>query len=90
MEETRERVGMIGVDAMDSALLALEMMRQTGRRCIESLAKNPQSFREGPAAETRRNMMNKDIPLACDLARLYGWDLPSGTTRKSGNADHQG
>jgi hypothetical protein len=56
MEEARERVGMIGVDAMDSALLARKMMRQTGRRCIESLAKPPIL----PGRTRRRNAQKYD------------------------------
>ena len=53
------------------------MMRQTGHDSV--LNRWQKAF--NPSAKDRlpksgRNVMNKDIPLACDLARLYGLDLP--------------
>jgi 3-hydroxyisobutyrate dehydrogenase len=56
---------------------ALEMMRRIGRdsmlnrwqRTFDPSGKNP-------LPKSGRNVMNKDIPLAADLARLYGLDAP--------------
>ena len=56
---------------------ALEMMREIGhdsvlnrwRRTFDPSGKNP-------LPRSGRNVMNKDIPLVCDLAKLYGLDVP--------------
>ena len=64
---------------------ALEMMRETGhdsvlnrwQRMFDASGKNP-------LPRSGRNVMNKDIPLVCDLAKLYGLDVP--ITRQLGAA----
>jgi 3-hydroxyisobutyrate dehydrogenase len=59
---------------------ALEMMRRIGhdsvlnrwQRTFDPSGKNP-------LPKSGRNVMNKDIPLAAELARLYGLDVPLTT-----------
>lgn len=56
---------------------ALEMMRQTGHDSVLNRWQrtfNPNG--ENPLPKSGRNVMNKDIPLAAELARLYGLDVP--------------
>jgi hypothetical protein len=55
----------------------LEMMRQTGHDSV--LNRWQRTFDpsgENPQPKSGRNVMNKDIPLAAELARLYGIDVP--------------
>jgi 3-hydroxyisobutyrate dehydrogenase len=56
---------------------ALEMMRRTGHDSV--LNRWQRTFDpsgENPLPKSGRNVMNKDIPLVCDLAKLYGLDVP--------------
>jgi 3-hydroxyisobutyrate dehydrogenase len=56
---------------------ALEMMRRTGHDSV--LNRWQRTFDpsgENPLPKSGRNVMNKDIPLAAELARLYGIDVP--------------
>jgi 3-hydroxyisobutyrate dehydrogenase len=56
---------------------ALEMMRQIGHDSV--LNRWQRTFDpsgENPLPKSGRNVMNKDIPLICDLAKLYGIDVP--------------
>jgi len=56
---------------------ALEMMREIGHDSI--LNRWQRTFDPGgnnPLPRSGRNVMNKDIPLAAELARQYGLDLP--------------
>jgi 3-hydroxyisobutyrate dehydrogenase-like beta-hydroxyacid dehydrogenase len=56
---------------------ALEMMREIGHDSV--LNRWQRTFDpsgEKPLPKSGRNVMNKDIPLAAELARLYGLDLP--------------
>lgn len=56
---------------------ALEMMRQTGHDSV--LNRWQRTFDpsgENPLPKSGRNVMSKDIPLAAELARLYGLDTP--------------
>ena len=56
---------------------ALEMMRQTGHDSV--LNRWQRTFDpsgENPLPKSGRNVMNKDIPLAAELARLYDIDVP--------------
>jgi len=56
---------------------ALEMMREIGHDSV--LNRWQRTFDpsgENPLPKSGRNVMNKDIPLVCDLAKLYGLDVP--------------
>ena len=56
---------------------ALEMMRQTGHDSV--LNRWQRTFDpngKNPLPKSGRNVMSKDIPLAAELARLYGLDVP--------------
>jgi 3-hydroxyisobutyrate dehydrogenase len=56
---------------------ALEMLRRTGHDSV--LNRWQRTFDpsgENPVPRSGRNVMNKDIPLAAELARRYGLDLP--------------
>ena len=56
---------------------ALEMMRRTGHDSV--LNRWQRTFDpsgENTLPKSGRNVMNKDIPLAAELARLYGIDVP--------------
>ena len=56
---------------------ALEMMRQTGHDSVlNRWQKTFDPSGENPLPKSGRNVMNKDIPLAAELARLYGIDVP--------------
>jgi len=53
------------------------MMRQTGHDSVLNRWQktfNPSA--KEPLPKRNRNVMNKDIPLTCDLTQLYGLDLP--------------
>jgi hypothetical protein len=53
------------------------MMRQIGHDSVLNRAKKPSILpRRSRCRKSGRNVMNQDILLACDLARLYGLDLP--------------
>jgi 3-hydroxyisobutyrate dehydrogenase-like beta-hydroxyacid dehydrogenase len=56
---------------------ALEMMRQTGHDSV--LNRWQRTFDPGaddPLPRAGRNVLNKDVPLVAELARLYGIDVP--------------
>ena len=56
---------------------ALEMMREIGHDSV--LNRWQRTFDpsgKDPLPKSGRNVMNKDIPLVCDLAALYGLDVP--------------
>ena len=56
---------------------ALEMMRETGHDSV--LNRWQRTFDpsgQNPLPKSGRNVLNKDIPLAAELARAYGLDLP--------------
>jgi 3-hydroxyisobutyrate dehydrogenase len=56
---------------------ALEMLRRTGHDSV--LNRWQRTFDpsgENPVPRSGRNVMNKDIPLAAELARRYGLDVP--------------
>ncbi|HZA56375.1 MAG TPA: NAD(P)-dependent oxidoreductase [Candidatus Udaeobacter sp.] len=56
---------------------ALEMMRQIGHDSV--LNRWQRTFDPAgtnPLPKSGRNVMNKDVPLAAELARLYGLDVP--------------
>ncbi|HSE88133.1 MAG TPA: NAD(P)-dependent oxidoreductase [Candidatus Binatia bacterium] len=56
---------------------ALEMLRRTGHDSV--LSRWQRTFDpsgENPVPRSGRNVMNKDIPLAAELARRYGLDVP--------------
>ncbi len=56
---------------------ALEMMRRTGHDSVlNRWQKTFDPSGENPLPKSGRNVMNKDIPLVCDLAKLYGLDVP--------------
>jgi len=55
----------------------LEMMRQTGHDSVlNRWQRTFDSSGENPLPKSGRNVMNKDIPLAAELARLYDIDVP--------------
>ncbi len=56
---------------------ALEMMRQIGHDSVlNRWQKTFDPSGKNPLPKSGRNVMNKDIPLAAELARLYGLDVP--------------
>jgi 3-hydroxyisobutyrate dehydrogenase-like beta-hydroxyacid dehydrogenase len=56
---------------------ALEMMRQIGHDSVlNRWQKTFDPSGKNPLPKSGRNVMNKDIPLAAELARLYGIDVP--------------
>jgi 3-hydroxyisobutyrate dehydrogenase-like beta-hydroxyacid dehydrogenase len=56
---------------------ALEMMRQIGHDSVlNRWQKTFDPSGKSPLPKSGRNVMNKDIPLAAELARLYGLDVP--------------
>ena len=56
---------------------ALEMMRQIGHDSVlNRWQKTFDPSGENPLPKSGRNVMNKDIPLAAELAHLYGLDVP--------------
>ena len=56
---------------------ALEMMRQIGHDSVlNRWQKTFDPSGTNPLPKSGRNVMNKDIPLAAELARLYGLDVP--------------
>jgi 3-hydroxyisobutyrate dehydrogenase len=55
----------------------LEMMRQIGHDSVlNRWQKTFDPSGKNPLPKSGRNVMNKDIPLAAELARLYGLDVP--------------
>lgn len=56
---------------------ALEMMRQIGHDSVlNRWQKTFDPSGKNPLPKSGRNVMNKDIPLAAELAHLYGLDVP--------------
>ena len=56
---------------------ALEMMRRIGHDSVlNRWQKTFDPSGKNPLPKSGRNVMNKDIPLAAELARLYGLDVP--------------
>jgi 3-hydroxyisobutyrate dehydrogenase-like beta-hydroxyacid dehydrogenase len=56
---------------------ALEMMRRIGHDSVlNRWQKTFDSTGKNPLPKSGRNVLNKDIPLAAELAHLYGLDLP--------------
>jgi len=56
---------------------ALEMMRQIGHDSVlNRWQKTFDPSGKNPLPKSGRNVTNKDIPLAAELARLYGLDVP--------------
>ena len=56
---------------------ALEMMRQIGHDSVlNRWQKTFDPSGNNPLPKSGRNVMNKDIPLAAELAHLYGLDVP--------------
>jgi 3-hydroxyisobutyrate dehydrogenase len=56
---------------------ALEMMREIGHESVlKRWQKTFDPSGKNPLPRSGRNVMNKDIPLVAELARLYGLDLP--------------
>lgn len=56
---------------------ALEMMRRIGHDSVlNRWQRTFDSTGKSPLPKSGRNVLNKDIPLAAELARLYGLDVP--------------